>query len=267
MAELKPGVNVVGNKEYHADQKYLSSSNFKMLLENSEAFYNSKILGNRTSMSSTAMTEGSLVHAMILEPHLVAEEFVFFEGWRKAGKDFDSFKLQNPDMEIISKPQKVRCDKLVEVYGQRPEAVNLISGGKAEHTICTMLRGVPTKVRYDYINEEKGYLVDIKTTAYPATLESFQMTMDKYRYDLSAALYLDVAEQFYGKPFEFYFVVLGKKDEVCEVYKASKETLERGRMSCAEAVVKYKKCLETGDWSNGWKPSIMEIDGYEILEV
>ena len=265
--KLTKGINHCTNEQYHGDNGYLSSSNLKLLLKDPEKFKHEILDGNRVNKQVNAFDEGNYAHSLILEPHTIPDEYAFFPGFRKMGKDWDEFKLKNSDKIMLSKPQKHRVERWVEAYSKRPEAVSLISGGEAELSVAGDLAGVPVKVRADYINVDKGYIADVKTTAYSPELDSFKYVVNSLNYDLSAALYCKMFGQEFNKKFDFYFIVLGKRDIVCEVYKASEETLRGGELLVMEALSKYKKCKESGIWTTEQSCAIIETGDYEILEV
>ena len=263
---LKLGINNVSNSEYHADKEYLSSSNLKTLLKDPQQFYDEKILGLKKSSVGSHFDEGSLTHSYILEPAAVAREYAFFSGLRKQGAEYEKFKEANPDKMIISRPQALRVENYVKAYNRNPVAQELInSGGEPEHTMCTLLSEVPVKARADWINIERGYIADVKTTGMPADVDSFRLTISNWSYDLSAALYAAVASEIYGKPFEFYFIVVEKNNLVCDVYKASKATMDKGLKQVAAALKLYKQCKETGIWKLD-QPEKVD-NKYEIIEV
>lgn len=269
MSKLILGLNPpISNAEYHGDNAYLSSSSLKMVLTDIERFHREKILGIKPEeRSSPALEEGSYAHSLILEPDKVAEEYAFFPGSIKRGAEFQKFKTDNPGKIIISEVQDARTKALIEAYHRRPEAVELFKGGEAEQTICAMIKGVPIKVRFDYVNVDKGYIADVKTSGFPVDADSFRLTIDKYAYDLSAALYTMVAEEYYHKQFRFYFVCLSKEDLSCEVFYASDDTLRAGRSKVYEAIEKYKKCLKTNVWKDEESTTAQELTDYEILPI
>lgn len=267
MSKLTLGINQVSNRDYHADKEYLSSSDLKTLLKDPSKFYNEKILGLKEPQKENAHYDiGSLVHSLILEPHLVQEEFAFFGGLRKQGPLFESFKQMYPDKIIISRPQRLKCEYYVAGYKRRPEAKKLIKGGFSEHTICVDMDGVKIKVRCDYINVDKGYIADVKTTGFSVERDSFKVTCDQYMYQLSGALYAKAAEIYYGKPFDFYFIAISKMDGECQVYKLSEESKQRGLLQINQALEKYKACLKSGIWTDQQKADLFDTE-YEILEI
>ena len=258
----------LSNDDYHAEKAHMSSSNLKMLLKDTEKFYQEKVLGKKENIQKNAFDEGNYAHALILEPELIEDDYAFFPGFRKSGKDWEQFKESNGGKIILSKPQKARVEKWFEAYKQRPEAVELITKSKPEVSLFTELAGVPIKVRADALSVEHGFIADVKTTAYNPEIDSFKLVVENLKYDLSAALYYTAFEKKYGKPFDFYFIVLGKKDIICEVYKASRQTLDKGNLEVMEALNIYKKRLESGDWSNGVKSLTLDVQtNYEIQEI
>lgn len=264
---LKIGINNCTNKEYHSDSTFLSSSDFKLLLKDSSQFYKEKILGQKEKKESPYFDEGTLTHALILEPEVINSDFAFFDGLRKQGDAYEAFKLQNPGKIYMSKSQKARCDYYVSAFLKRPEAVALLKKGLPEHTICQIYSGMNVKVRCDWINIEDGYIVDVKTSGYPTDLDSFTVTMDQYMYQLSAALYCKIAEIQYGKKFDFYFIAISKKEGDCNVFKLSEATRERGLLQIAQAIQIYKECMATNDWTKKEKKSIFNLENFEILEI
>lgn len=262
---LQLGLNDCSNAEYHADNKFLSSSNLKLLLEDTEQFYKEKILGEKPERKeSSSFQEGSLTHSLILEPQLVQTEYAFFTGLRKQGADFDAFAAGAGSKTIISRTQQIRCESYEKAYRKNPTAVDLLKGGVPEQTICTLLSEIPIKVRCDYINIEKGFIADVKTSAYPVDVDTARMTVKKWRYDLSAALYTAAAAEHFGKSFDFYFVFIGKTDIVCEVYRAGKKTLDTGMADVTRAFGIYKRCLASGDWKS---TNTKHVPNGEILEI
>lgn len=264
--KLKPGINECSNEEYHGDKSYLSSSNLKLLLKDLEKFKKEVIEGQRENKQVNAFDEGNYAHSLILEPDNL-EDYAFFPEFRKAGKVWEAFKTQHSDKIILSKPQKHRVEQWVEAYRKRPEAVSLVSGGHAEYSLAGKFLDVPIKVRADYINIDEGYIADVKTTSYSTDADTFKYVVNNLRYDLSAALYCKLFEQFYGKKFDFYFIVLGKRDILCEVYKASEETLEKGELLAIDALNIYKNCLKSGNWKNKKQKTPIGSADYEILEI
>ena len=106
----------------------MSSSNLKLLLKDTEKFHKEKILGEREPIKGNNLDEGNYAHTLILEPHMKEEEYVIFDGNRKAGKAWKDFEAQHKDSGkiILSAAQKLKVENWVESYKKRPEAVNMV---------------------------------------------------------------------------------------------------------------------------------------------
>jgi hypothetical protein len=264
---LKIGLNNVTNEQYHSDTNFLSSSDLKLILKDPEQFYKEKILGEKERVESAAFEDGTFIHSLILEPNAVKDEYAFYPGLVKRGAEFEKFKADNVGKKIISLPQKTRCELLFNSYNKLEAAKSLINGGESEFSIVQEILDVGIKVRCDYINQG-GYIVDVKTSGYPVDLESFKLTVDQYRYDLSAALYCMAAEKYFNRKFDFYFIALSKKDLNCEVFKLSEMSRRKGDALILEALDLYKECKKTGLWKKKDNPLIKPtLTDYEVLEI
>lgn len=271
--ELVEGVNICDNNTYHADRKYLSSSVLKVINKSLDLYHLEYILGQKKEVSKETQAifdYGTLCHSYILEPETMSSDFNFYPGFRKAGKEFEDYKatLTNMRLPIISASQNEQAKDLIKAYAAHPVARDLIQGGFPEYTVCGELFGVPIKVRTDYVNLDKGYIVDVKTTGYASDRDSFAVTVEGLQYQLSAALYLAILEQTFAKRFEFYFLVLSKKNKTCDVLKLSDATREAGNVLVRNACDKYRTAKATGNWTEFF--DVKPVDpptNYEILEV
>lgn len=265
MHKLELGINKCSNSEYHSDQEYLSSSDLKLLLKDPREFFHKKYSKKEIEPENPAFSEGSLVHSMLLEEHMVDLEFAFMDIMRKSGPLWEAFKTSNPGKVCMSKPQYERCKAYADGAKKNPIAKRLLTGGDSEFTICQIINDVAIKVRADKINIEQGFIADVKTSSFPVDLDSFSLTINQYNYRLSAALYCLVAEQFYGKKFDFYFIAISKKDASCEVFKMSEQSFLAGRREITQAINTYKSCKASGNWLKSEKG--IYVPNEEILEV
>ncbi len=254
------------NADYHSNRSHLSSSNLKKLLQSPELFYQEWVLGNKEpEVEKAHFVEGTLMHTLILEPEKVSQ-YAIFSGLRKSGGAWDAFKAANPGKIHISVAQMLRAEKLCQAHTSMPTALGLIRNGLAEHTMLGEVLGVPVKVRADYIQPGTA-VIDLKSTALPSGPECFSETVTEYGYDLSAALYLEVANQNYPTGHDWYWEVISKEDYGCEVYKASASTIAAGREKMFKALALYKKCLASGIWAHEQPRPLFDTKNYEIVEV
>lgn len=263
---LHLGLNNVSNAIYHSDRNYLSSSVIKVLAKSAEEYHKQYILGEKPLFGNMdALHEGSFTHSLLLEPETLESEYAVYDGKRRSGEEYQNFAEKHPGKTILLRSQVDRCLKLQTAFNAQPDYAEFISGGAPELSLCVEMQNVGIKTRFDYINADKGFISDVKTTSYSGDLDSFKLVMKNLDYGLSASLYLMAAEQFYEKPFEFYFIVLSKKDLTANIYKLGQQSRFEGERKIMTALTKYKKCKASGIWTeaeaNKFEPN------FEILEV
>jgi len=267
----------IGNSEYHDDREYISSSGLKMLYKNPREFHRIYVLNEENKMpNQSALDFGSYLHCLILEPHLEHTDFAVFTGYSRRGKDWEKFRDANASKCIITSSQKNLSDKLMKSYKESSVIIgkhgyeidvpvsSFFSGGEAEETLCVEIEGVKVKVRFDYRKEFEDYgsINDVKTTAeYISTKAQVEKICASWGYDVSAALYCDAAEIATGKPHEFYYNFLSKKDGACRIYRASDQMLEVGRKKYKEAIRRLKDARETGFY---YKNEIEELNSIDF---
>ena len=262
----------VDNETYHANKTHVSSSVLKTVLKSLDDYRKQYIEGEPAFFGNqNALDFGSYLHALILEPHVIQDEFCFFKGDNKAGEEFVEFFKANKDSGkiIITNTMKNQAKELLEnfyntkVRNHKGEDVlinEFVIGGHAEETLCVEMDGIKVKVRFDYRKiTECGYasINDVKTTSSKIkTKKDVEKVCKMWGYDLSAALYCDAVEQFTGIKHDFYFIFISKDDKGTTLWKASEQMLESGRKKYKIALAKLKKARETGLYQEG----TVEID-------
>lgn len=258
----------IPNKTYHSDDFFTSSTAVKLLYYDIPK-YEAKYI-HKTDIEDSdkpAFAIGSLHHSRLLEPEMVANEYVFFDGWDGRTSGYKEFKAANPGKTVITQSQKMQVDKMVESFMKHPIAPKLLAGGKNELTLCVDLFGVPVKVRFDNINIEQGYILDLKTSGYSVDYDTFKMQgIGNLKYEISAGLYTMAAEEYFKKPFDFYFGCSSKKDYATEIFKTGVATMSNGKVRCKIGLERLKHYREHGSWPNDVKKAAPTSD-YIIKEL
>lgn len=251
------------NEAYHADRTHLSSSGLKTILKSAQQFKH-EYIDDFYREDKSYFQDGTLLHALILEPHKIATDYAVFSGLRKAGKAYEQFKTEQSSKVIVSAAQMLRMQALYKSYKELPVAVSLLEGTLSEHSMVAEMLGVPVKARADAISISRKAIIDVKSTSLPSGKDIFAETVISYSYHLSAALYCQIAFETYGTLFDFYWLVLSKDDGRCHIYKASTETLSAGSALVTQALIKYKKCKESGIWLDEQEKVSYDTESYEI---
>lgn len=254
--------NELSSEQYHGDREYISSSGLKLLLTSPKEFHDRYVLNLESgTKSSPALIQGCHLHSSILEPEKVDVEYSVFPGSIKRGKDWEKFLIENDNKVILTQAQAALTDRLVKNFNTAEVVINkggftepvkiasFYAGGVAEESVMGELDGVKVKVRFDYRKnfETFGSINDLKTTSeYINSLDKVKEICEKMHYDLSASLYIDMAEKAFGVPHDFYFTFLSKADGTVKIFRASKEFLEKGRLKYKRALELLKSARKTG---------------------
>lgn len=240
----------ISNEDYHGNKNYLSSSDLKLILQDSYQFYLKHFEGAKLEFGNKlALDLGSYIHSLVLEPEKTDSEFIVFDG-RKQGKKYTEFKEMHPDKIIINDTNAHLAQEIVEAISKHEYAKDMFKDGQAEISNFTEINGVPIKVRADYLT--KDAIIDLKTTSADVDIATFSQTIDKYMYKLSASLYMDA----FGGNRDFYFVAAQKNPVNIAVYKLSDLSYRQGQILYKKAIEIYKNCLATGNWNTSAIPEI-----------
>jgi hypothetical protein len=240
MKKIEIGLNKhLSNADYHADREYFSSSALKLLRKDKMDFLKKYILNQKDEEFNPAFAFGTYVHTAMLEPELLDVETAVYDGTARVGSKWKEFEKANEGKTVITRPDKLKIDKIMNSYSYHNAALDMLSGGVAEETYAGEINGIKLKVRADYIKGSS--LIDVKTTSSPLNYSNLQSTIHQYDYDLSAALYMDVINLFRkDKLTNMFFVFASKKHYDIMVVRLSDEFLEAGRRKYLEAVERYK---------------------------
>lgn len=243
----------INNNDYHGDKEFFSSSqlknavndhaNFRYYLENGKDQSEWKI--------DNALDFGTLIHAVLLEPHTLKTDFAFMDAIgldmrKKADREFrDDFLLQNKGKTILSASALGKASIIKNNVFNHPFAKQLLEAkGKPELSgyFLDTDHNLKMRIRPDRLIELYGNtaIVDIKTTALIDINEFKKKSLyAPLYYDLSAAMYLKGHKLITGEEItDFYFLAIENIAPYrVAVYKASMKYLEGGMkkydMACA----------------------------------
>jgi hypothetical protein len=217
--------------------KALSYSTAKMLLKSPKLFDNM----TRSHMKETqALRDGKLIHTQILEPHKYAK-FNFVEASTRATKAFKDAVVESGASNTFTVKERNACDRVSSAFLNNSSCTNFLERGLTEVPGLVTYEGIPFRAKADILGAD--FVADVKTTsdgvsditlANGSTKNQFAYTVSKYDYDMQAYLYTRV----FDVP-DFYWLVIDKTTTDIGIFKASQDTLDRGRAKLDEAVGIY----------------------------
>jgi hypothetical protein len=215
---------------------------------------------------------GNAVHTMILEPELFDEQFFVTAKVNRAtkvGKEAWSQALVNAGTRtILNTEQYAKINAMYNAVMGHDRAKQLFTGGVAEKSIFWTHEptGIEVKARPDYLNQSKGLVVDLKTTA-SASPRDFQLSAFKYGYGMQSAMLFKALEAI-GEPMQkMVFVCVEKTAPYCVgVYVLSDEFLEHSINQFEHLMIQFKECLDNDEWP-GYPVQVLELPRYAKMEL
>lgn len=229
----------------------LSSSGAKHLLR-SPAHYRDAM--DNPKPPTAAMRIGTSVHIGALESDQFDARVAcapVCDKRTKVGKElFAEFEsTTNEDTLIFSSDDYIRVLGTVQAVRAHKAAAAVIDGAEVELTIIwTDERwGIQRKARLDIVNG--GLVADLKTCQ-DASRDAFRREVEKYKYFVQAAMYVDAYTAAFGTEPEAYLLIAAETDRPHQVavYPLDWGAIDAGRALLDVAMERYRDCLQSSRW-------------------
>jgi hypothetical protein len=234
--------------DYHKDTTKVSKSGLDQIAKSPLHYWDRYLNPNYVEKKTAAMTLGSAVHTRVLEPQEYGKRYVTapkFDRRTKDGKtNFDAFMADHPNHEIITYDDDVLIERINDAVYKHPQSALILSKLSIVEQVFT--HG-DLKCRPDGITS-LNIVLDLKTTE-DASPWAFGKSAHYYRYDVQAALYIDVLEA-NGQTVEgFVFIAVEKSAPYAvAVYVIEDEDIQKGRDKYKENLKVWQECKQTGVW-------------------
>jgi hypothetical protein len=260
---------------YHGLTGTWSSSQFKDMLEDEDYFIKKYIKREIQKDESSAMDTGTYLHTRLLEPHKVKDEIAVYPGKVRMGKNWEAFRNLHAGKTLIIESQREQGEMMAKAVEASPTSMSYLEG-KPEVSLFVRLvvwkgciyapefgkkltrdgwisvktngdlskgYAITVKVRADTLG--KTFISDLKSTSGNARKEhDIRSAISKYRYDLSAALYLDMFTLVVPDVREFVWVFASKQANNAAPWRASRDQIRVGRAKYMLAIIKLADCAQ-----------------------
>jgi hypothetical protein len=224
----------------------LSASGAKTLLKSPARYRYER---DNPAKPTAAMEFGTMMHALVLEPHVFASRYALAPDVDRRTKEgkvaAEQWAANNPGRIAVPSADWERVHAMARAVEQAGGG-DLMVGGDMERAICWERDGVPLKAKLDCLGRD--CIVDLKTTS-AEDEDSIQRAAWSFGYHISAAAYQEAAEVLTGRklPKVFVFVTSTAPHDVV-ILEASDDFIARGRVLWDKAVRLYAACAEFDDW-------------------
>lgn len=237
---------------YHAPRDELSSTGAKLILESPAKFKHQIIDGNRVHRD--AYDIGTAVHTKVLGVGLVPvscppELLDKTGGMRTAAAKEWKAEQQAAGVPVVSADDLVAIDAMAEAVLAHPLAKELFErDGHPEVSVFDEYLGVKRRGRFDFLPNEGGVAVDLKTT-FDASPHGFANSAAEYGYHIQRGHYLDILHRATGRDLDMRFVLVEKTAPyLVAVHPLDQQFAEMGQAEALQAVDDYRRCVELDDW-------------------
>ena len=204
--------------------------------------------------ATDAMNLGSLVHAMVLEPHTVDRAFVAspkFDRRTKAGREGYAKFIEHASLMTEAVRAHPHAGGLVD---------NVIAHGTAEKEFYwTDERGIDRKAKVDGMvmgPDGCDFVLDLKTTM-DASPDGFRKSITKFCYGTQMAYYCEAAKPLQSRAM---IIAVSKTPPFgVGLYRFGEDAIARGKMVVDKWLDLYKQCVEYDAWPTYWDAQDVSI--------
>lgn len=236
---------------YHSDRDALSCSLLKPLLTSPAHFQAGLVALPKTS---TAKDFGSLVHLLLLQPHLAGQELAVFPGiGNSRDPEFKAFLAANSYRLAVDEPSFAQARRLASKLAESPYKRRPL-GRFIEESICEgsiyftePVTGLRLRIRLDAYHPDISF--DVKTTRH-STPAAFARDAVELGYDLQAFMYGLGRRLYEGAPTAPFVFIAAEtaQPHSIGIFEAGNSFLENGQAKFESCLAAFKACSETADW-------------------
>ena len=232
---------IESNSKYHSDPS-ISASGLKTIFLKS-VFHHI----NRKFKSTPSTIFGSAVHSYVLEGETqFYKEFAVWDkpkGNSKAIREEKEAKLMAIGSRDIITSQQFENIKQINKNIIEDDRIAPYVVGEVEVSHYSEIDGIPIKCRPDCMNQQEGWISDIKTCGNNSP-NKFRWDILGWAYHLQAVCYSKIM----GLPVEnFRFIAVENVYPFsAELYSLSDEMIEKGELAFEKALNDWRFYLETG---------------------
>lgn len=217
-----------------------------------------------------AMALGRAVHTLVFEPELFNADYAIWDGGRRAGKDWEAYKLAHADATILREEDAEMVTELAEAIRRHPLVQPYLDGGVFERPITwtDADTGLACKAKPDWLLAERRVLLDLKTCV-STEGRRFGAVAAKYGYHCQLAHYKAGVKAALSWEPEHVLIVAAEREAPYDVavFELDPEALYFGAEEVTELLRKVKACRETDVWPGRYQDhQALQLPAWMLME-
>lgn len=246
---------------YHSRSKSgeFVSSHLLALFKRSPWKYYQTITGQHSDPDKPEYIIGRAAHKLILEGDAAFNEsYTVADGpmnpktgmpYGKNTKAYTEWAMDQTG-DVISVADFDEISAMAKSCREHSGVAELLGNGTAEGVVRAKLEDVDCQIRIDYFNPAYG-IIDLKTCR---DIDFFEKDCRDYGYVSQLAFYQSVLHAKTGVFFPVSIIAVDKTDfHIAGRFEIAPMTLNRYASMNKAALIRLKKCRETGNWETGFE--------------
>lgn len=265
-----PGIYDIPAAEYHADSWAVSASMLKLFAKDRVEYRQKYVTGFGATESTAAMNLGTFIHAAVLEPDTLAQQFAVIPS------EFSTQKGLSTKPAALAWAQN-QGDKILLTGDE------MTRGAAACSSIQTLLRdtfgndwrdqfhieksiyweesGIHMRARLDMIHrdkyEGKPLIIDLKSCA-DSSEDAFARQASTLRYWIQDSHYSEAYRQHFGETPQFWFLAQETDGSYSpSLYDLTPEDREKSKTARMKLIEDLTTCKQSNDWRNARSKSVV----------
>lgn len=257
-------------EDYHLDDSLSHSKLVKMATGSPKhlKYY----LDTKQSEKSHSLEIGTIFHDLTLQPEMFKHRTIIEPKPNlrtNVGKETAEkleVKAEKESKVVVWVEDYIQAKAMSDSVLAHPKAKELLENSWREVSYFTKQGDARIRIRPDALPKEGNSVLDLKSTK-NGSKRGFYGSVWKYRYDIQAALYLDILQTFGIERLYFVFVVVESfPPYAVGLYVLSTDVLNKARTEYKELVSTYQECMRTGYWP-GYTEDIIELGKNDVTGV
>ena len=219
---------------------HVSQSSLK---EGRKSMLHMKVAMDTFKIPTDGMNLSSALHCAFLEPELMLDRVVLWEGNRRAGKEWDAFKAEHDGKIILTNGYHENLKGMLRSMRRHPEILKWNARpGEVEVSHKAEINGVMVKGRVDKLTDDP--IIDAKASGVDLDETRFASHAVRLGWHIQGALYRRL---FNRKRFMLSVVEMSPPYDVV-MFELSPELLELGDREAMLLLSAWKACCDNNHW-------------------